>query len=64
MTLPKHDLQKRRLQILDDETRDGRRCNAHEDARIAHEDAKSQDSWVNNFVTRLATLIRNTGHKP
>lgn len=59
MMLPKHDLQKRRLQILDDETRDVRRCNAR-----ALEDAKSQDNWVNNFVTRLATLIRNTGHKP
>jgi hypothetical protein len=60
MTLPKHDLQKRRLQILDDETNDGRRCNAqaHEDARL------SQDGWVNNFVTRLAALIRNTGNKP
>jgi hypothetical protein len=60
MTLPKHTLQKRRLQILDDETRDGDRLNAR-----AHEDSRArEDTRVNNFVARLAALIRNIGNKP
>jgi hypothetical protein len=60
MTLPEQVLPKRRLQILDDETRDGNGFNAH-----APEDSRArEDTWANNFVARLAALIRNIGNKP
>ncbi len=60
MTLPEQVLPKRRPQILDDETRDGDGFNAH-----AHDDSRArEDTWVNNFVARLAALIRNIGNKP
>jgi hypothetical protein len=53
MTLPEKHSSKRRLQILDDETRDAPRFNAR-----AHE-----DTWVKNFLARLAGLVRRIGGK-
>jgi hypothetical protein len=60
MTLPKQVLPKRRLQILDDKTRDrgGFDARAHDDSRAG------EDSWVNHFVARLTALIQNIGNKP
>jgi hypothetical protein len=46
-------LLKRRLQILDDETRDGRPFNA----------CAREDGWVENFTARLADLIRKIGDR-
>jgi hypothetical protein len=51
MTLPEQNSSKRRLQILDDETRDAPRFNER-----AHE-----DTWVKNFMARLAGLVREIG---
>jgi hypothetical protein len=46
--------------VSTDETRDGNGFNAH-----AQEDSRArEDTWVNNFVARLAALIRNIGNKP
>jgi hypothetical protein len=56
MALPEPHLPRRRLQILDDETRDGHRFNMHE--VDLHE-----DSWTSNFVARLAGLVRKIGGK-
>ena len=54
MTLPEQHLSKRRLQILDDETRDGCGFNLRED-----EDSWADaDIWVKNFMARLAVLVR------
>ena len=53
MISPEQHLLKRRLQILDDETRDGHPFNAR--AREA--------SWVENFMARLAGLVRKIGDK-
>jgi hypothetical protein len=56
---PEQHLLKRRLQILDDETRDAPRFDVHAD----------EDSWtlavapMKNFMTRLAALVRKTGGK-
>ncbi len=51
MRSPEQHLLKRRLQILDDETRDEHPFNAR--AR--------EDSWVENFMARLADLVRKIG---
>jgi hypothetical protein len=60
MTLPEQVLLKRRLQIRDDETRDGDGFDAR-----AHDDGRAcEDSWVNHFVARLTALIRDIGNKP
>ena len=68
MTLPEHLLLKRRLQILDDTTRDAHRSGTLEpDGRApasgdTFEDSSqdsSQDSWVKNFMSRLAGLVRH-----
>jgi hypothetical protein len=57
MALPEQHLpKKRRLQILDDETRDGHRFNGREGG--VHE-----DNWTSNFVARLAGLVRKIGGK-
>jgi hypothetical protein len=53
MMAPEQQLLKRRLQILDDETRDGHPSNAR--AR--------EDTWVENFIARLAGLVRKIGDK-
>jgi len=53
MTLPEPHSPRRRLQILDDETRDVQLFNARQ-----HEDA-----WVTNFIARLAGLVRKVGGK-
>jgi hypothetical protein len=63
MTMPEHVSLKRRLQILDDETRDGIRVNAHAREKTGREDT-CEDTWVNNFVTRLTALVRSIGNKP
>jgi hypothetical protein len=50
---PEQNSSKRRLQILDDETRDGREFNAR----------AQEDPWVKNFMARLAGLVRRIGGK-
>jgi hypothetical protein len=56
---PEQHSQRRRLQILDDETRDAQRFDVHAD----------EDTWAHavmpmkNFLARLATLVRKTGGK-
>jgi hypothetical protein len=52
--LPNTALPKRRLQIVDDETRDGPRIDA------AAPDA-NEDIWVTGFIARLAASIRGIG---
>ena len=52
--LPHPILPKRRLQILDDETRDGPR--SEDPAPDANEDA-----WVTSFINRLAASVRSMG---
>ena len=60
MTLPTPALPKRRLQILDDETRDAPRFNASaQDVTSA-----SKDIWVRDFIVRLAASVRGLGRKP
>jgi hypothetical protein len=51
MTLHEQHLPKRRPQILDDETRDGHSLNI----------CAREDTWVENFVARLAELVRKIG---
>jgi hypothetical protein len=63
MTLPDHVLKKRRLQIMDDETRDGDRLDARTHEKTGHQDPR-EDIWVNNFVTRFTALVRSIGSKP
>jgi hypothetical protein len=59
MALPEQHLQRRRLQILDDETRDGHGFNVHE-----YEDTwVHEDSWVKDFIARLTGLVRKIGGK-
>jgi hypothetical protein len=53
MMAPEQHLLKRRPQILDDETRDEHVFNAR--AR--------EDSWVENFMARLADLVRKIGNR-
>jgi hypothetical protein len=54
---PEQHLLKRRLQILDDETRDAPRFDVHAD----------EDSWalavvpMKNFMARLAAFVRKSG---
>lgn len=59
MTVPAPASPKRRLQILDDETRDAPRFNpgAHDGM------SASEDLWVRNFMTRLAASVRSLGRK-
>jgi hypothetical protein len=52
--LPITPLPKRRLQILDDETRDGPRVGA------AVPDA-NDEIWVTSFINRLAASVRSIG---
>ena len=60
MTVPAPASRKRRLQILDDETRDRPHLNpGAPDGRSA-----SQDIWVDNFMARLAASVRSLGRKP
>jgi hypothetical protein len=56
MALPEQHLPRRRLQILDDDTRDRHRFNMRE--VDLHE-----DSWTSNFAARLAGLVRKIGGK-
>jgi hypothetical protein len=59
MTLPEQRLLKRRLQILDDETRDGHGFDVREHENIwAH-----ADMWIRSFMARLAGLVRKIGDK-
>ena len=56
---PEQHLLRRRLQILDDETRDGQLYDVHAD----------EDTWayavmpVKNFMVRLAALVRKADGK-
>jgi hypothetical protein len=60
MTLPVPASRKRRLQILDDETRDTPRFDPS-----AHDGASaSGDIWVRDFIARLAASVRSIGRKP
>ncbi len=59
MTVPVPASRKRRLQILDDETRDAPRSNPD-----AHDGMPaSEDLWVRNFMTRLAASVRSLGRR-
>lgn len=57
MTVP--PCRQRRLQILDDETRDAARLNppAHDGM------SASEDLWVSNFIARLAASVRSLGRR-
>ncbi len=57
MRVPVPASRKRRLQIPDDETRDGPRFDpgAHDGI------SASEDLWVRNFMARLAASVRNLG---
>ena len=58
--MPDRALPKRRLQILDDETRDGHRSGARR-----HQDMPAQEGrWVTALIARLAGMFRNIGGKP
>ena len=59
MTVPAPASRKRRLQILDDETRDAPRFNPG-----AHDVSASEDLWVRNFMARLVASVRSLGRKP
>ena len=50
----------RRLQILDDETRDAARLDPGGYAGMS----ASEDPWVRNFIARLAASVRNLGRRP
>jgi hypothetical protein len=54
MSLPERALPRRRLQILDDETRDGRQ-RENTPARAG--------GWARIFIARIAGLIQNIGGK-
>ena len=58
MTVPAPASRKRRLQIMDDETRDAARSSPG-----AH-DGMSEDLWVRNFMARLAASVRSLGREP
>ncbi|MDO9060271.1 MAG: hypothetical protein Q7U92_14795 [Bradyrhizobium sp.] len=57
MTVPAPAPCKRRLQILDDETRDATRF----DPGAHVEMSASEDAWVRDFMVRLAASVRNLG---
>jgi len=59
MTLPEQHLPRRRLQILDDETRDGHRFNVRGD----QDTSAHADIWVRNFIAGLAGFVRKIGGK-
>jgi hypothetical protein len=58
MALPEQPLLRRRLQILDDETRDGRFNVPEHENTWAH-----VDTWIRSFMARLAGLVRKIGDK-
>ena len=58
MTLPPHASPKRRLQILDDETRDAPRYDPGDGG------SEPEDIWVRDFIVRLAATVRSMGRKP
>jgi hypothetical protein len=58
MTLPEQHLLRRRRQILDDETQDRYGVDAHDDG------SAQPDSWIADFMARLAALVGKTGGKP
>jgi hypothetical protein len=58
MALPEQLLLKRRLQILDDETRDGYRIDPGDESGLPQ-----HDGWIASFMARLAALVTNTGRK-
>ena len=59
MTLPPPALRKRRLQILDDETRDAPRF----DPGGHNGMSASEEIWVRDFMARLAASVRSIGRK-
>jgi len=60
MTVPAPASRKRRLQILDDETRDGPRFDPGAPDGVS----ASEDLWVRNFMARLAASVRSLGRRP
>jgi hypothetical protein len=61
MTLPEHIVIKRRLQIPDHSTRRPQRFDTPEHEYASLHENPHEDSWVANFITRLAGLVRNIG---
>lgn len=60
MTVPALASRQRRLQILDDETRDAPRFDPD-----AHDGiSASEDLWVRSFMARLAASLRSLGRGP
>ena len=59
MTVTVPASRKRRLQILDDETRDAARFNPGAPDGMS----ASEDPWVRNFMARLAASLRKLGDK-
>jgi hypothetical protein len=53
MPMQEQALRKRRLQILDDKTRDEPRFNPHE----------NEDAWLSSFMARFLALVRKIGGK-
>ncbi len=60
MTVPATASGQRRLQILDDETRDAPGFNPGAHAGMS----ASEDIWVRNFMARLAAAVRSLGRRP
>ena len=58
MTVPAS--RQRRLQILDDETRDAPRFNPGAHGGMS----ASEDLWVRNFMARLAASVRSLCRRP
>jgi hypothetical protein len=59
MTVPAPASHKRRLQILDDETRDAPRFNPAAHGGMS----ASEDLWVRKFMARLAASVRGLGRR-
>ena len=57
--MPEQARQKRRRQILTDETGDSLRS----DSRDNETTSIPEDPWVRNFIVRLARMLRKTGGK-
>jgi hypothetical protein len=57
--MPEQARQKRRRQILTDETANGLRL----DTRANENTGTPEDPWVRNFIVRLARMLRKTGGK-
>ncbi|MES2198276.1 MAG: hypothetical protein V4517_27975 [Pseudomonadota bacterium] len=59
MTIPATASPKRRLQILDDETRDAPRFNPDAQGSMS----AAEDLWVKDFMSRLSASVRSLGRR-